>query len=329
MARVRDGPAAPLPDHRCRPRWRAAAAVAAALALAAALLFSSGRHGVRMPGRWRLAAAGTSFTGSGSSRSASSNGTALWSWSGGTAGAGGGCSDAPPGSSDGSLPCAGSCYCSLGRVGVWSGDVATNEALRQMLEVVAFRREVIMTLASDAQRAENLMNALNLILSARDMGYAHAVLLVWEERECQEFIGPFRAAAGISCVWDSRRSEPSAGPFHDFVAKRWEVAARVVRMGYNLLLLDSGACLLCTRELRWLAGMMPTCTAWPSPRPAPQRRPAARPSRPLGPCLVLLSAMPVHLPCLLLVCACMHPRCLCPLLRSVPSLWPSLQTLCS
>ena len=41
-----------------------------------------------------------------------------------------------------SLPCQASGYCSLGKSKVWTGDVATNEALREMLEAVSFKKEV-------------------------------------------------------------------------------------------------------------------------------------------------------------------------------------------
>ena len=40
------------------------------------------------------------------------------------------------------LPCQASGYCSLGKSKVWTGDVATNEALREMLEAVSFKKEV-------------------------------------------------------------------------------------------------------------------------------------------------------------------------------------------
>lgn len=44
----------------------------------------------------------------------------------------------PPGTMD----CTSSGYCSVGRTRTWRGDIASNAALREMLEAVSFRREV-------------------------------------------------------------------------------------------------------------------------------------------------------------------------------------------
>jgi hypothetical protein len=54
---------------------------------------------------------------------------------GGAAGGGGQAAEGP-------LPCERSGYCSLGKTRVWRGDVAANDALRQMLEAVSFKKEV-------------------------------------------------------------------------------------------------------------------------------------------------------------------------------------------
>jgi hypothetical protein len=40
------------------------------------------------------------------------------------------------------LPCNASGYCSLGQTRVWRGDIATNDAMREMLAAVSYRKEV-------------------------------------------------------------------------------------------------------------------------------------------------------------------------------------------
>lgn len=50
-------------------------------------------------------------------------------------------------------------------------------------------------------------------------GLGHIFVLVWDEGKCGELPGPYRDA--ISCAWDSRRSQESANPFNDLLAKRW------------------------------------------------------------------------------------------------------------
>ena len=50
-------------------------------------------------------------------------------------------------------------YCSYGKVGVWSGDIATNEALREMLKAVSYKNEASLQGVA-AQRRTNAMSCL-------------------------------------------------------------------------------------------------------------------------------------------------------------------------
>jgi hypothetical protein len=45
--------------------------------------------------------------------------------------------------------CAGSGYCSEGKVGVYHGDITSSEALRAMVEKVAYKKELIFTILTD------------------------------------------------------------------------------------------------------------------------------------------------------------------------------------
>jgi hypothetical protein len=84
--------------------------------------------------------------------------------------------------------------------------------------------------------------ALNLALSALQRGLAHFFILARSQQVCESMPERYNH---ISCVWDSR-PEASFNPNHaldGFLEKRWELAARMLRMGYNVLSIDTDAML--------------------------------------------------------------------------------------
>ncbi|KAL4446752.1 hypothetical protein ABPG77_007996 [Micractinium sp. CCAP 211/92] len=136
------------------------------------------------------------------------------------------------------LACRESGLCSVGKVKRWRGDIATNEQLQAMLEAVSYKREVMFVTTGMPTNPY----VINIVEDARALGLGHIFVLVWDEAKCGELPGPYREA--ISCAWDSRRSQESANAFNDLLAKRWEVTARALRMGYNVLSLDDDISLL-------------------------------------------------------------------------------------
>ncbi|KAL4425434.1 hypothetical protein ABPG75_009450 [Micractinium tetrahymenae] len=143
------------------------------------------------------------------------------------------------GSSGGAgLACEESGLCSVGKVRHWRGDIATNEQLRAMLEAVSYKREVMFVTTGMPTNPY----VINIVEDAKALGLGHIFVLVWEESKCGELPEAYRDA--VSCAWDSRRSLESANPFNDLLAKRWEVTARALRMGYNVLSLDDDVSLL-------------------------------------------------------------------------------------
>ncbi|PSC76104.1 DNA-directed RNA polymerases and III subunit RPABC2 [Micractinium conductrix] len=136
------------------------------------------------------------------------------------------------------LACDESGLCSVGKVGHFRGDVATNEELTQLLSALAFKQEIMFVTA----HPKDIASAVNAVLGARALGLAHAFIFVWEEDDCA--LPTPRFAGEVSCAWSSRRYEPLTGRFHDTMAMRWEVASRMLRMRYNVLSLDADVSLL-------------------------------------------------------------------------------------
>lgn len=136
----------------------------------------------------------------------------------------------------GTLGCELSGYCSVGRVRTWSGDISTNAALREMLEAVSYKKEIIITALNTPVGVWAEM-AINLVKSAEALGLAHFVLQGVSEEVCAGLPPAFQH---ISCVWDSRPGADGSGVTRMavFWAKRWETTARMLRMGYNVLIVD-------------------------------------------------------------------------------------------
>lgn len=136
------------------------------------------------------------------------------------------------------LTCEETGLCSVGKVQHWWGPITSNENLAQMLERVSYKKEIMLVTSGVA----DLPSAVNVVEDARSLGMAHIFILLWDESFCNEIPASFRAT--VSCAWDMRRSQESAGVFYDTMAKRWEFIARTLRMGYNLLSLDADTSLV-------------------------------------------------------------------------------------
>jgi hypothetical protein len=87
------------------------------------------------------------------------------------------------------LPCNASGYCSLGQTRVWRGDIATNDAMREMLAAVSYRKEIIFTVSNLG--GYHLELAMNVIRSAEAQGYGHSFILVGEATDCDRIPPPF------------------------------------------------------------------------------------------------------------------------------------------
>ncbi|KAL4419331.1 hypothetical protein ABPG77_006019 [Micractinium sp. CCAP 211/92] len=138
----------------------------------------------------------------------------------------------------GRMACEGSGMCSVGKVKQYWGEVTTNKQLRTMLEGLAYKKDVILVTSGVA----DLPSAINIVENAKYLGLANIFLLMWDESFCDQVPAAYKPL--ISCVWDARRSEESASVFWDTMNKRWELAARALRMGYNVLSLDADTSLL-------------------------------------------------------------------------------------
>ncbi|KAL4423657.1 hypothetical protein ABPG75_000958 [Micractinium tetrahymenae] len=136
------------------------------------------------------------------------------------------------------LACEESGMCSVGKVKRYWGEVTTNEQLRTMLEGLAYKKEIMLVTSGLA----DLPSAINMIEDAQSLGLAHIFLLLWDESFCDQVPASYKPV--VSCVWDARRSQESASVFWDQMNKRWEVIARALRMGYNVLSLDADASIL-------------------------------------------------------------------------------------
>lgn len=137
----------------------------------------------------------------------------------------------------GTFTCEASGHCSLGTSRTWRGDIATNAALHAMLEAVAFKREVLFTTFDEGALVYRQM-AINTFMSAEDLGFGHMFLLAETEQACHNLPAAFKR---ISCVWDTRPASDGkgVGGLFSTYSKRWETVARIARMRYNVMSVDS------------------------------------------------------------------------------------------
>ncbi|KAJ9514472.1 hypothetical protein QJQ45_016205 [Haematococcus lacustris] len=105
--------------------------------------------------------------------------------------------------------CEASGYCSIGHSKQWVGDIRTGAALREMLVAVSYK-------------------ALQLVSEAREMGFAHFLLISNTQAGCDEVLAfdPL-----LSCAWDSTEFNGKDPHVH----QRLRFFGRAIRLGYNVL----------------------------------------------------------------------------------------------
>lgn len=138
----------------------------------------------------------------------------------------------------GTLGCELSGYCSAGKVkGGFRGDITTNEALRQLLEVTAYKQEIMFLALGNPEGLWGQM-AINLIKSTEALGLYHFFILANQEEACTKLPAAYYY---ISCAWNSRPIGVTGPDLDDIYGSRWETAARIIRMGYKPLAVDIDA----------------------------------------------------------------------------------------
>ncbi|KXZ47229.1 hypothetical protein GPECTOR_37g235 [Gonium pectorale] len=132
---------------------------------------------------------------------------------------------------DGALPCEASGMCSIGRVRPFQGDTFPLQGLRDCLHARSFRREVILFAES------RLTVAFQVYHNLLSLGYAHIVLLAPGREQCARAAQLWPDVSG--CAWYSQAFGPKC--VGRGLLERHALLPRAVRLGYNVLMLDSYA----------------------------------------------------------------------------------------
>ncbi|KAL6750633.1 hypothetical protein V8C86DRAFT_2802136 [Haematococcus lacustris] len=129
--------------------------------------------------------------------------------------------------------CEASGYCSIGHSKKWVGDIRTGAALREMLVAVSYKKELMTTIyvAKEPFFPAYADMALQLVSEAREMGFAHFLLISNTQAGCDEMLA---LAPLLSCAWDSTEFNGKDPHVH----QRLRFFGRAIRLGYNVLQLD-------------------------------------------------------------------------------------------
>ncbi|KAL6763382.1 hypothetical protein V8C86DRAFT_291546 [Haematococcus lacustris] len=129
--------------------------------------------------------------------------------------------------------CEASGFCSLGHSKQWVGDIRTGAALREMLAAVSYKKELMTTIfvANEPFFPAYADMALQLVSEARQMGFAHFLLISNTQAGCDKMLAldPL-----LSCAWDSTEFNGKDPHVH----QRLRFFGRAIRLGYNVLQLD-------------------------------------------------------------------------------------------
>ncbi|EFJ41466.1 hypothetical protein VOLCADRAFT_98512 [Volvox carteri f. nagariensis] len=143
-----------------------------------------------------------------------------------------------PGAEQAGLACERSGYCSLGRTKPYLGEVDTAVGLRRALVARSYRREVIL-MATDAK---HVLGAIQAVTNLRRLGLDNVLMLGDSGPECVRVASALPSTGCVWMEWDlpvvgaERDLVPVAAPlWHN----RYRLAARAVRMRYNVFLVDT------------------------------------------------------------------------------------------
>ncbi|GLI67397.1 hypothetical protein VaNZ11_011582, partial [Volvox africanus] len=138
----------------------------------------------------------------------------------------------------GDLPCGRSGYCSLGRTKPYVGEVDSALGLRKALAARSYKQEVIL-MAADSGHVLGAMKAVGNLLR---LGLEHVMMVRSSGTDCVRLAA---ALPSTGCVWldwelpvlgAERDLVPAAVPLWH---SRYRIAARAVRMRYNVFLVDT------------------------------------------------------------------------------------------
>ncbi|DBB03375.1 TPA: hypothetical protein ACH3X3_010747 [Trebouxia sp. C0006] len=135
------------------------------------------------------------------------------------------------------MACLHSGYCSQGKLTPFVGDLYTSSALREALQARSYKKEVII-MVSDLNRLDSFLQAAG---SLQHLGLSNILLLSHSEAMCGR-ISPI--VSSIGCTWSSHKHPTDlAGNFYVW-SLRYRILARSVRLGYNVLMLDTDVMLM-------------------------------------------------------------------------------------
>ncbi|KAL0053604.1 hypothetical protein WJX82_008204 [Trebouxia sp. C0006] len=112
------------------------------------------------------------------------------------------------------------------------GDIFSGEGLRAALQARSFRQEVIL-MVSDHKRIDGFLQGAR---SLQLLGLNHILLLSLTESECKLIRN---VVPEIGCGWTTFESPEDLEGVYDLWNMRYRTVARSIRLGYNVLLLDS------------------------------------------------------------------------------------------
>ncbi|GAX78830.1 hypothetical protein CEUSTIGMA_g6267.t1 [Chlamydomonas eustigma] len=130
------------------------------------------------------------------------------------------------------IPCDESGYCSVGKLKPFKGDISAS-GLVSALSTCSYRNEVILLTST----LSVLDNAMQLYNSIYNLGLGHQILLTPDEETCGKATA---VRPEICCVW-STLMLPEQYFQHQLLLwnVRRSMAARAVRLGYNIMVIDT------------------------------------------------------------------------------------------
>eukprot|EP00798_Chlamydomonas_sp_ICE-L_P022985 gene22985-30173_t len=135
------------------------------------------------------------------------------------------------------LACEAGGYCSLGKVGLFRGEIADSKGFKSMLSTVAYKKEIMLTTTISIGNELHIEELVHLNVQLEKLGFGHLLVLTKAEKSCQELE---LHRPNTSCAWDT-------SPIHEkgfeWVTHlwhlRWRFFARAIRLEYNVMSFDN------------------------------------------------------------------------------------------
>lgn len=127
-------------------------------------------------------------------------------------------------------------YCSVGKVRPYLKSIDDWDDMEDLVDARAYNNEIILLMCD----RHHIDMPLNSIMTLRERGYEHYVLLMLSRRDCNYAA---RFIPDVGCIWsDFLRHNPPEEYWHDIRRLwmiRWMVILRFIQSKTNVLMIDS------------------------------------------------------------------------------------------